>query len=304
MTRPSNLHAQLANQLLEHIRANDLPEGTHLAEPVLCERLNVSRTPVRAALRLLLDQGYVQHIPRRGYFTTAENGSLGVDELPESKEESLYLKIAEDRVNQRLSAQNSEADLLRRYPASRGVLVRVLQRLLHEGLVEKRPGRGWMFTPVLDSAQMHDESYRFRLAIEPLAILEPGFELDEERATRSEEKHQRLLNGEVSQISSVELFEMNAEFHELLVASSGNRFFLQAIQQQNRLRRFVSYRWTYGAERVRETCQEHLAVLQAIRDHNMSWASSVLRHHLEVSSVVTAKREAETLIGLKDIKPD
>ncbi len=304
MSRPSNLHAQLANQLLEYIRANDLPEGTHLAEPVLCERLNVSRTPVRAALKLLLDQGYIQHIPRRGYFTTGESGVLSVDELPESKEESLYLEIAEDRINQRLPAQNSEADLLRRYPASRGVLARVLQRLLHEGLVEKRPGRGWMFTPVLDSKQMHDESYRFRLAIEPTALLEPGFELDEERAARSEEKHQRLLNAEVSQISSIELFEMNAEFHELLVASSGNRFFLQAIQQQNRLRRFVSYRWTYGADRVMATCQEHLAVLQAVREHNMSWASSLLRHHLEVSSIVVPNREAERLIDLTGTNPD
>jgi DNA-binding GntR family transcriptional regulator len=287
MQRPSSLHAQLANQVLEYIAAHRFPEGTHLPEPELCARFHVSRTPIRGALRLLRSQGVVEHIPHRGYFTADGSGRVEREELPESEEESLYLEIAEDRINQRLPAQNSEADLLRRYPAPRGVLIRVLQRLLREGLVQKRPGRGWMFTPVLDSKRMHDESYRFRLAVEPLALLESTFQLDEEAAGRCATKHQRILDGSVRQITPIELFEMNAEFHELLAASSGNRFFLQAIQQQNRLRRFVNYHWTYGADRVIETCREHMAVLQAVRDGDMQWASSLLRRHLEVSAAVS-----------------
>jgi DNA-binding GntR family transcriptional regulator len=287
MSKPSNLHAQLANQVLDYISASDMPAGSHLPEPQLCDRFHVSRTPIRGALRLLSRQGYLEHVPRRGYFTTRGGRNAPVDELPESQEESLYLEIAEDRINQRLPAQNSEADLLRRYPVPKGLLTRVLQRLLREGLVEKRPGRGWMFTPVLDSKRMHDESYRFRLAIEPLALLESTFELDEEAAARIASKHERILNGSLQQITPIELFEMNAEFHELLARSSGNRFFLQAIQQQNRLRRFVNYHWTYGADRVLETCREHMAVLNAVREGDMTWAASLLRRHLEVSSQVS-----------------
>lgn len=287
MQRPSSLHAQLANQVLEYIASHRLPEGTHLPEPELCKRFHVSRTPIRGALRLLCGQGYLEHIPHRGYFTVDGAAQAEHDELPESEEESLYLEIAEDRINQRLPARNSEADLLRRYPVPRGVLVRVLQRLLREGLVEKRPGRGWMFTPVLDSKRMHDESYRFRLAVEPLALLEPTFRLIEDGAAHCADKHRRILDGTVRQITPIELFEMNAEFHELLAASSGNRFFLQAIQQQNRLRRFVNYHWTYGPERVIETCREHMAVLEALRDGDMPWAASLLRRHLQVSSAVS-----------------
>lgn len=292
MNKPSNLHAKLANQVLDYVHGGGLPDGTHLSEPDLCTRFNVSRTPIRAALRLLRSQGYLEHVPRRGYFTVrAERHSLSND-LPESDEESLYLAIAEDRVNQRLPAQNSEADLMRRYPVPRRELIRVLQRLLREGLVEKRPGRGWMFTPVLDSKKMHDESYRFRMAIEPLALLEKSFRLDEAGAMQSESKHERILSGAVRHITPIELFEMNAEFHELLAASSGNRFFLQAIQQQNRLRRFVNYHWTYGADRVIQTCREHMEVLKAAKEGDMTWASSLLRHHLEVSSTVSPYPES------------
>ncbi|HEX7061207.1 MAG TPA: GntR family transcriptional regulator [Woeseiaceae bacterium] len=287
MNRPSNLHARLASQVLDYVHRNRLPPGSHLPEPELCARFNVSRTPVRGALSLLEAQGYLERVPRRGYFTVGGGGAARGDDLPKAEEDRLYLQVAEDRVLKRLPPQNSEADLLRRYPVPRRVLIRVLERLLREGLAERRPGRGWMFSPVLDSKRVHDESYRFRLVIEPAALLEEGFSLDEAAAARSEEKHMRILSGAVRQVTPIELFEMNAEFHELLAASSGNRFFLEAIRQQNRLRRFVNYHWTYGAERVLETCREHMAVLCAARAGDLGWASSLLRRHLEVSSAVS-----------------
>jgi len=297
MSRPSNLHTQLANQVLEYIQLMELEGGAHLPEPDLCERFNVSRTPIRAALRLLSKQGLVRHIPKRGYFTRQTEEQPTDAGLPRSAEDTLYLEIAEDRINRRLPARNSEADLLRKYSVSRGELVRVLQRLLREGLVEKLPGRGWMFSPVLHSKKMHDESYRFRLAIEPLALQEPGFALDAEKALACELKHQRILDGEVQQISPIELFEINAEFHELIAAGAHNRFFVQAIQQQNRLRRFVNYHWTYGPERVMETCREHMAVFRAVREGDLDWAASLLRRHLDISSKVSPYSEPPNAEG-------
>lgn len=291
MKAPSSLQAQLANQILAYIQANQLQPETHLPEPVLCEHFKVSRTPVRAALSLLKRRGYLRHVPNQGYFTAKPPSAVRARAVPPSDEERLYLTIAEDRIGQRLPEHVSEADLLRRYNVAKALLGRVLQRLLREGLVERRPGRGWMFAPVLDSQLAHDESYRFRMAIEPMALLEPGFHLDEEAAARSAAKHQRILNGDVSEITPIELFEMNAEFHELLAASARNRFFLQAVQQQNRLRRFVNYHWVYGPDRAVQVCREHMSVLQAVQMGDMSWASTLLRRHLESSSTVSPYAE-------------
>ena len=44
-----------------------------------------------------------------------------------------------------------------------------------------------------------------------------------------------------------EIFETDAEFHELLAEASGNLFVLQAIQQQNRLRRLLEFGITISA---------------------------------------------------------
>lgn len=246
----------------------------------------MSRTPLRAALSLLQQRGYLEHIPRRGFFTREQATTGDGASLPVAREDELYLTIAEDRISRQLPTNVSEADLARRYDVSKGALTRALQRLLREGLVERRPGRGWSFAPVLDSKETHDESCRFRLVIEPQALLEPSFQLDADAARLCEEKHRRILDGKAKEISTIELFEMNAEFHELLARSSGNRFFLQAVQQQNRLRRFVNYHWTYGAERVIRTCQEHMSILEAIQGGDLTWAASLLRRHIEISASI------------------
>src|SRR3546814_17878518 len=49
-----------------------------------------------------------------------------------------------------------------------------------------------------------------------------------------------------------------------LAVASGNRYFANAIQQQNRLRRFSNYDWVYGHERVVVSCSEHLEILDRL----------------------------------------
>ncbi len=273
----------LAARILSYLVENAVEKGSHLPEAVLCSEFNVSRTPVRAALNALEQQGIIERRPNRGYFTAQDPASLKVKDLPEPLDEKLYFQIAEDRLSATLPQNVSEADLFRRYDVAKPVLQRVLQRLLQEGLVERRPGRGWMFCPVLDSPRAHDESYRFRMVIEPALVLEPGFKLDSERAAACEEKHLAVTERRIREISSIQLYEMNAEFHELLAASSGNRFFLDAVRHQNRLRRFVGYHWVYGAERAIETCNEHLEILSTLRRGDQAWASALLRRHLDIS---------------------
>ena len=48
--------------LFEHIVANDFPPGTYIVENEICELLNISRTPVREAIRRLQAEGLVYKI--------------------------------------------------------------------------------------------------------------------------------------------------------------------------------------------------------------------------------------------------
>jgi DNA-binding GntR family transcriptional regulator len=53
-------------QLLDEVREGRLNPGDRLRETDLAERLGVSRTPVREAIRLLETDGIVTHVPRLG----------------------------------------------------------------------------------------------------------------------------------------------------------------------------------------------------------------------------------------------
>jgi DNA-binding GntR family transcriptional regulator len=52
--------------LYNAIRTGDIKPGQTLTERGLAEKLNVSRTPIREAIRRLEEQGLVTHVPHRG----------------------------------------------------------------------------------------------------------------------------------------------------------------------------------------------------------------------------------------------
>lgn len=59
---------KLVDQIEDIIFSGELPAGAKLDEMVLARRFNVSRTPIREALRRLASSGMVDLIPNRGAF--------------------------------------------------------------------------------------------------------------------------------------------------------------------------------------------------------------------------------------------
>lgn len=63
-----------------------LKPGQMISENDICERFGVSRTPVRDALRLLQEQGFVETIPYRGTYVTL----LSLDNI----KQMIYMRVA------------------------------------------------------------------------------------------------------------------------------------------------------------------------------------------------------------------
>jgi DNA-binding GntR family transcriptional regulator len=62
------LHERVAQILREQIFSGQLAPGTFLDEHKLCGMLEISRTPLREALKVLSAEGLLRHEPRRGCF--------------------------------------------------------------------------------------------------------------------------------------------------------------------------------------------------------------------------------------------
>ena len=121
----NSLHDEVASQLRERIFAGELAPGMFLDEVRLAEQMNISRTPLREALKVLSVEGLVRHEPRRGCF---------VNEVTDKDLDEIFPVIAllEGRCAHEAARNASDADLQ--------ALEALHQKLSRHAKARRRPG--------------------------------------------------------------------------------------------------------------------------------------------------------------------
>ncbi|QKJ86049.1 Transcriptional regulator [Paramixta manurensis] len=275
---------RLAQQILDLIYEARFDPGHHLREQQLANALGVSRTPVRAGLKELTRLGAVEARPNQGFFllkSAEELQSLAIEQ-PKSNDQALYESLVRDRLAGALPESFTQTEIAQRYEADRGVLSRTLLKLAEDGLIARNAGHGWRFLQTLDTNIALRNGYGFRLMIEPAALLSLHFRPDRQALKRMRAQHLWLItHPDITQVPPRQIFETDAAFHEMLAEASGNPFVLQAIQQQNRLRRLLEFGSYQNKRRVKEWCEEHVAIIDAVREQQPEKAAQLMRQHLQ-----------------------
>ncbi|WP_426393214.1 FCD domain-containing protein [Variovorax sp. R-27] len=276
----------ITTQILGLIQADDMKAGAHMRAQPLADRLRVSRSPVNDALSFLAEKGVLVRQPNRGYFLVeplsesveATARRLGLEDSDTVTE--VYFRIADDRLSGELPGEFTEVMLKQRYGLTPAQLNAVLARIASEGWAEKKPGYGWEFSSMLTTADSLLQSYRLRLALEPAALLEPGYHLAPSVIARCRAAEQHLLDGGIETDTADQMHDRGVRFHESIVEGSGNAFFIDTIRRVNRVRRLLSYRSMKDRSRYKEHCHQHLQLLDLIeRGHNDD-ASKAMHEHL------------------------
>lgn len=272
---------QLASNIELWIRQESLAEGTPLPERSLAERFKVSRTPVRDALQRLAQRQVVVSRPEGGYVVKkAEPVDPRLTLPPSDDDEPVYLKIAEDRLAGLLPDRMTENELMRRYDLTRARLGAVLRRIAHEGWIERLPGHGWQFLPILSSSAAYDQGYRLRILLEPAALLEPTYQVDEAALRKCLAEQQALANGAAEWASPAQLFDSNARLHETIAGFSGNAFMVDSLRRVNSLRRLMEYRKNVDRLAAVRRCKEHLTLIELLLTGQREAAADFMRLHL------------------------
>lgn len=285
--RPTRLHTELAARVLRLQKEKGAGAGSRLIELDLCRQLGVSRTPIRGALKLLESQGLVASRINRGFVLVHP-----VEETPEldsvneraEADRRLFVAIADARLAGRLPDRCTQQELVRLFDTNVAAVVRALRQLAELGVVERNRGNGWTFLPTIDTARAQQESYQLRLILEPAFLVQPTFRLEREWAAHSRRRHEEFRGKTWRKTLAIELYDINADFHESLARCSRNRYMLNVMRQQNSLRSFINYRWDYGAGRVQASISEHLGILAALEQGENEIASVLMRRHLEIAS--------------------
>jgi DNA-binding GntR family transcriptional regulator len=281
--RRNTTRLALAERILAWLRQRDLTPGDHVPERLATEAFHVSRTPVRAALALLADEGVLERRDQRGFFIADRMLEARRPLAAPTPEAGLHEAILRDRFSKRLDAEVTAAHLARRYGASRAAVLRVLGRLQSDGIVERALGQRWVFLPALDSLRSQEDSHRFRLVVEPAALLQPGFALDPRRARDLKSALTELTRQDARQLDLKRAIETDIAFHEAIGDASNNRFLADAIRRQSRLRRLAITGMQVPPARLIESCREHLAILEAAETGDLARASELMREHLTAS---------------------
>jgi DNA-binding GntR family transcriptional regulator len=190
-----------------------------------------------------------------------------------------------------------EVALARSLGISRGPLREALGQLTAEGLVTIVPRRGAVVTRL--SRREFVDAYQVREALESLAL---KLAVPRLRAAEKAELHElcEQMEREAAAGNTTRFFEINREFHRLLVAASGNRkleaVHSQLIAQMGRLMS-KSAELRGGLE---QSAAEHRAILAAIDAGDPGLAARLLEEHIEVPQRVLRLPAARAMFEDED----
>ena len=280
--RSSELSSRISRQLIQDIASGAIAAGQHVGAQQVADRYGISRTPVREALNSLENRGLLRRQANRGYFVP-ENISDTLHELLDDQRNKTvdpYQQLADDWLVNRIPEEVTEQYLRQEYGWTKTKVNEILVRAIREGWAERKEGYGWRFLPVAKTAESFDQIYRFRLSIEPTAMMEPTFSLDRRVLAEQRRLQEHMLETDLGSMLDETLLANGSLFHEEIIKLSGNPFFLIALQRVNRMRRLMEYRAKIDRERLVVQCNEHLEILELLEKGDVVDASYKMRLHL------------------------
>jgi len=278
-------HATLARQVLDIARTRGLRPGDHMPEQVFAGLCAVSRTPIRAAYKLLSEIGFLTYREEAGYFlaTDLDQDTSRLENELDGLDAGLAETILADRAARRLDDTQSVSFLTRRYQTSRTAVLNALKILQQDGIVDRVPGQAWRFRPILDTPHAVAESLQFRLILEPQAILAPGFTLDQKKARHLRLQMTEALAAPDGRIGNLAFHRQDAAFHSLIAQGSGNRFARDTLLAHHLLREITQKDFATPEFRLRQALQEHLDILDSLERRQFDIAADQMILHLRLS---------------------
>ena len=221
-------------------------------------------------------------------------GALNLDRLPREYVHHAGRGIHAKDAVRGVAVDNvgvTQVELSRRYGAPESRVGAVLARLREESLVRRNPGRGWTFQPAINTPEALAQSYALRLAVEPAGLRQAELLIDSAALDLSRRRHEQLLaRAAQGPFIRAQVFEVDSSFHEMLSGFSGNPYFLEAVQTQNRVRRIVEFVEYSDFARIEVWCVEHMGILDALALDDADRAADLLTAHLTRASKSVGRR--------------
>lgn len=175
----------------------------------------------------------------------------------------------------------TEEEICREFGVSRSPVRETLRMLEENGLVDKVPYRGC--TVKQPNLREINELYDVRIMLE-LAIVE---HLAANRLPQDDYAHLYQTWEELSRVTAssvidgAELAQFDRTFHESLAQATGNRTLHDLLHTINDRLHFIRMTDITTVERLWDTCQQHLRILECIRAADSAAAKAAMHANIE-----------------------
>ncbi len=184
---PPRLRTQVADTLRAAIVIGELTPGERLVERTLCERMGVSRTSLREAMRELENEGLLTNLPNRGIIVSVVDPKVAADIF--DVREALEALVC------RLFCENATEDHIERCKSVYGELMTAYRA----GIPHEMIGAKNRFYDVLSAGADNSEAERMLRSIHMRASQLRMISLsDGERRKASQEELEALLDSLVN----------------------------------------------------------------------------------------------------------
>ena len=172
----------------------------------------------------------------------------------------------------------TEEGLCEEFGISRSPVREALRMLVENQLVEKAPHKGYSVKQ-LDMQEIH-ELYDVRLALEIFVVEQLARGGYPEKEWRELYRSWQSLR-KTTPANTADFAQLDEEFHEQLAGWTGNRTLLQQIRSIDERLHFIRVTDITSIERLRVTCEQHLRILDCIKEKNIDCAREALQLNIE-----------------------
>ena len=301
---PRPYYEIVRDELRRHIEARHLPRGVVLLEGPVATLLGVSRGPVKRAFELLAEDRLIHRFNGRGYLVGPPDEkqipkrldlrTLGLQvsvniqtDIQRASWQKIYGEVARSVVSCLPfgTYQISEAAICEYFRVSRTVVRDVLNRLDHDGLIEKDRWSHWTAGPL--TVRDVVDHFEMRRILEPKALVFAAAKLADGELLAMQDRLDRAV-ADTSRLDQEHLDELEQELHEGCVLRVANRRLAAAIRQShlptiiNRL-----FGTLIGLHEASDILREHRTVLENLVLKAPRAAAAALEAHLEADEVRT-----------------
>ena len=189
-----------------------------------------------------------------------------------------------------IGARLREVALAEKFEVSRTPVREALTRLWSEGIVDRHPEGG--FRPVLPDVSVIRDLYEVRIGLEHLALARPfqmGTMHERQRLVELRDDWTALRDDAAIE-PDPDFVLLDESFHVGLAESAGNPAIVEMLKMVNERVRIVRMQDFLTEERIVQTIEQHLGILDAVLDRDLTSAVSQFDGHLRQSLEVVEER--------------